>query len=28
MKDRSSSMAVWSRLARNIDNFQLLPYGR
>jgi len=28
LKERSSSLAVWDRLARNIDNFGLLPYGR
>ena len=28
LKEHSSSLAVWDRLARNMDNLRLLPYGR
>lgn len=28
LKERSSSMAVWDRLAENMHNFRLLPYGQ
>src|SRR5207248_3245370 len=28
LKERSSSLAVWDRLARNIDNIRRLPYGQ